>query len=55
MPTSGDLTLGGVPAIDGHSTNISVQGESRLLGQSCGSLSNGIAASTTVVWDGAVR
>ncbi|MFO5836832.1 FAD-linked oxidase, partial [Klebsiella pneumoniae] len=40
-------------AIDGHGTGIPAQGESRLPGQSYGSLSNSIVALTAVVWDGA--
>ncbi|MFU1924514.1 FAD-linked oxidase, partial [Klebsiella pneumoniae] len=52
-PAPGDLTLGGVLAIDGHGTGIPAQGESRLPGQSYGSLSNSIVALTAVVWDGA--
>ena len=35
-PAPGDLTLGGVLAIDGHGTGIPAQGESRLPGQSYG-------------------
>ena len=52
-PAPGDLTLGGVLAIDGHGTGIPAQGENRLPGQSYGSLSNSIVALTAVVWDGA--
>ncbi|MCK4212250.1 hypothetical protein KJR58_24470, partial [Escherichia coli] len=43
-PAPGDLTLGGVLAIDGHGTGIPAQGESRLPGQSYGSPSNSTVA-----------
>lgn len=52
-PAPGDLTLGGVLAIDGHGTAIPAAGERRQAGQSYGSLSNAVLALTAVVFDAA--
>jgi FAD/FMN-containing dehydrogenase len=51
IPAPGDLTLGGVLAINGHGASLPGTGESRLAGQSYGSLSNLIVSLTAVVWD----
>lgn len=51
-PAPGDLTLGGVLAIDGHGTAVPARGESRSPGQTYGSLSNRVLSLTAVVWDG---
>jgi FAD/FMN-containing dehydrogenase len=50
-PAPGDLTLGGVLAIDGHGTVLPVDGASGLPGQSFGSVSNLVTELTAVVWD----
>ncbi|HSW13970.1 MAG TPA: cholesterol oxidase substrate-binding domain-containing protein [Solimonas sp.] len=50
-PAPGDVTIGGVLAVDGHGTGIPARGETRKPGQSFGSLSNLILALTAVVWD----
>lgn len=50
-PAPGDLTVGGVLAIDGHGTAVPAQGETPLVGQTYGSLSNRIVSLTAVVWD----
>jgi FAD/FMN-containing dehydrogenase len=47
----GDLTLGGVLAINGHGTAIPGDGESRMAGQSYGTLSNLVVSLTAVVWN----
>ena len=52
-PAPGDLTIGGVLAIDGHGTAIPADGETRELGHTFGSLSNLVLAITAVVWDAA--
>jgi FAD/FMN-containing dehydrogenase len=49
-PAPGDLTVGGVLAIDGHGTAIPARGEHRARGQSFGSVSNQILSLTAVVW-----
>jgi hypothetical protein len=49
-PAPGDLTVGGVLAIDGHGTAIPSPGERRSRGQSFGSLSNLVLSLTAVVW-----
>lgn len=51
IPAPGDLTLGGVLAINGHGASLPGAGESALAGQSYGSLSNLIVSLTAVVWD----
>lgn len=50
-PAPGDVTIGGMLAIDGHGTGIPAAGETRKPGQTFGSLSNLILALTAVVWD----
>ncbi len=50
-PAPGDLTLGGVLAIDGHGTGIPAKGEEKLPGQTYGSLSNLILSLTAVVFN----
>lgn len=50
-PAPGDLTLGGVLAIDAHGTAVPARGESRSPGQTYGSLSNRVLSLTAVVWD----
>ncbi len=52
-PAPGDLTVGGVLAINGHGTSIPAVGETRVPGHTYGSLSNMIVSLTAVVWDGA--
>jgi hypothetical protein len=51
-PAPGDLSLGGVLAIDGHGTVIPVAGEASVPGQTFGTLSNLITELTAIVWDG---
>lgn len=51
VPAPGDLSLGGVLAIDAHGTAVPALGETRQLGQSYGSLSNLVLSLTAVVWD----
>lgn len=50
-PAPGDLTLGGVLAIDGHGTAVPVDDAPGLPGQSFGSVSNLVTRLTAVVWD----
>jgi FAD/FMN-containing dehydrogenase len=50
-PAPGDLSLGGVLAIDGHGTSIPANGETPLAGHTFGSISNLILSLTAVVWD----
>jgi FAD/FMN-containing dehydrogenase len=50
-PAPGDLTLGGVLAIDGHGTGVPANGESRVAGSTYGSISNLVTSITAVVWD----
>ncbi|MEZ4216548.1 MAG: cholesterol oxidase substrate-binding domain-containing protein [Myxococcota bacterium] len=52
-PAPGDLTVGGVLAIDGHGTAVPANGESRKTGQTYGSFSNRVLSLRAVVWDGA--
>jgi FAD/FMN-containing dehydrogenase len=49
----GDLTVGGVLAINGHGTSVPAAGETRLPGHTYGSLSNLIVSLTAVVWNAA--
>ena len=49
-PAPGDLTVGGVLAIDGHGTAIPARGEQRSRGETFGSLSNLILSLSAVVW-----
>lgn len=51
MPAPGDITLGGLLAINGHGTGIPAKGEIRQPGQVYGSLSNAILSITAIVWD----
>ena len=50
-PAPGDLTLGGVLAIDGHGTSVPAVGEAPLPGHTFGTVSNLLRAVTAVVWD----
>lgn len=50
-PAPGDLTLGGVLAIDGHGTAVPARGESRPIGHSYGSISNLVLSLTAIVYD----
>ncbi|WP_436988774.1 cholesterol oxidase substrate-binding domain-containing protein [Streptomyces sp. enrichment culture] len=50
-PAPGDLTLGGVLAVDAHGTAVPARGEVRAPGGTYGSLSNRVLSLTAVVWD----
>jgi FAD/FMN-containing dehydrogenase len=50
-PAPGDVTLGGVLAIDGHGAAVPADGEQRSNGHTYGSISNLVLALTAVVWD----
>ncbi|MEO3747847.1 cholesterol oxidase substrate-binding domain-containing protein [Plantactinospora sp. B5E13] len=50
-PAPGELSLGGVLAINGHGTSVPADGETRAPGHGYGSLSNLILSLTAVVWD----
>jgi FAD/FMN-containing dehydrogenase len=50
-PAPGDLSIGGVLAIDGHGAAVPAQGETRLPGHTYGSLSNLIVSVRAVVWN----
>lgn len=50
-PAPGDLTLGGVLAIDGHGTGVPAIGEKKLPGQTYGSISNLVVSITAAVYD----
>lgn len=52
-PAPGDLTVGGVLAIDGHGTAVPKTGETKPAGHTYGSISNLVVSVTAVVWDGA--
>ncbi len=52
-PAPGDLTLGGVLAIDGHGTAVPKTGETKPAGHTYGSISNLVQEITAVVWDSA--
>lgn len=52
VPAPGDITLGGMLAINAHGSAIPARGETRLAGTSYGSLSNLIRSLTAVVWAG---
>ncbi|WP_007509447.1 MULTISPECIES: cholesterol oxidase substrate-binding domain-containing protein [Pseudofrankia] len=52
-PAPGDLTVGGVLAIDAHGTAVPASGETRVAGTTYGSLSNLITSLTAVVWNSA--
>lgn len=51
-PAPGDLTIGGVLAIDGHGTGVPARGETRAPGHAYGTLSNLVTRLTAVVWTG---
>jgi FAD/FMN-containing dehydrogenase len=50
-PAPGDLSVGGVLAINGHGTSVPAAGETLLPGHTYGTLSNLILSLTAVVWD----
>jgi FAD/FMN-containing dehydrogenase len=50
-PAPGELSVGGVLAINGHGTSVPADGETRKPGHTYGSLSNLILSLTAVVWD----
>ena len=50
MPAPGDITVGGLLAINAHGSAIPAAGETPLAGQAYGSLSNLIVSLTAVVW-----
>ena len=50
-PAPGDLTLGGVLAINGHGTAVPAIGENKTAGQSYGSISNLVVSITAAVYD----
>ncbi len=52
-PAPGDLTVGGVLAIDGHGTAVPKTGETKPAGHTYGTISNLVQQLTAVVWDGA--
>ena len=52
VPAPGDLTIGGVLAIDGHGSAIRATGETPVAGNTYGSLSNAIQSLTIVGWNG---
>ncbi len=52
-PAPGDLTVGGVLAIDGHGTAVPKTGETKPAGHTYGSISNLVQEITAVVWDSA--
>jgi len=54
-PAPGDVTLGGVLAVDGHGTAIPAEGEAPVPGKGYGSLCNAVLALTAVVWNGRDR
>ncbi len=51
-PAPGDLSIGGVLAVDAHGTAVPVAGEQPVPGQGFGSLSGLVGSVTAVVWDG---
>ncbi|MCW2254948.1 FAD/FMN-containing dehydrogenase [Providencia alcalifaciens] len=51
MPALGDITLGGVLAINGHGSSVPAIGEKRVPGQIFGSLSNAVISLKAIVWD----
>jgi len=50
-PAPGDLSVGGVLAINGHGTSVAAAGETLAPGHTYGTLSNLILSLTAVVWD----
>lgn len=55
VPAPGDVTIGGVLAIDAHGTGVPAVGETRQPGHTYGSLSNLILSLTVVAWDKATN
>ena len=53
-PAPGDLSVGGVLAVDGHGAAVPALGETRMPGHTFGSLSNLIVSLRAVVWDQAI-
>ncbi|MCK2244394.1 MULTISPECIES: cholesterol oxidase substrate-binding domain-containing protein [unclassified Crossiella] len=51
VPAPGEITLGGVLAVDGHGTAVPADGEIRAPGHSYGTVSNLVLRLTAVVWD----
>lgn len=51
VPAPGDVTVGGVLAVDAHGTAVPAKGEQRQPGHSYGSLSNLVLELTVVAWD----
>lgn len=51
IPAPGDLTLGGVLAINGHGTGVPAKGETLVAGQTFGSISNLVVSMTVAVFD----
>ena len=51
VPAPGDVTVGGVLAVDAHGTAVPAVGEQREPGHSYGSLSNLVLEVTIVAWD----
>lgn len=54
-PAPGDLTLGGVLAIDGHGTAVPTLNEVKQLGQTYGSVSNLVVSITAAIYDASSR
>jgi FAD/FMN-containing dehydrogenase len=52
VPAPGDLSVGGVLAVDAHGTGVPARGETRPAGHTYGSLSNLVTRLTAVVWTG---
>ena len=50
-PAPGDITVGGALAIDGHGTGVPADGETRLPGQTFGSISNRVLSVKALAWD----
>ena len=50
-PAPGDLSVGGVLAIDGHGTGIPADGEQRESGQTYGTISNRVLSMTCICWN----
>ncbi|MGN9906632.1 cholesterol oxidase substrate-binding domain-containing protein [Phytohabitans sp. LJ34] len=50
-PAPGDLSVGGVLAINGHGTSVAATGETLAPGHTYGTLSNLVLSLTAVVWD----
>lgn len=50
-PAPGDLTVGGVLAIDGHGTGVPASGEGATEGRTWGTMSNRVLELTVVCWD----